>query len=613
MQDWQLLKEYVEHDSQPAFSSLVERYLNLVYTTCLREVGDATLAEDVTQVVFILLARKAKNLHPQTVLSGWLFQTARFSARNARKQEERWRQRTAKAAEMISNSEHGAETDYEAADASSPEAFWSQVEPLIHQALTRLNEIDRNAVLLRYFQGRSLKETGDALGLSEEAARKRVARALEKMRRDFSKRGITLSALTLASLLSGHALQAAPISSVVVAQAALSAGAAGATLVAGGASVKVLALSDYVARALWISKLKVGAAILCGGTVASVGTSALVQHHLLPLAKMVASTQTASPKNVRKPDQIVVSSSTRVVRQRPTEKRRALRNAKPVATPLRLAARPISTPLLEEQIAKKPHVKQVPRVLLTKQIRKSQLPAATLRRDRVRDAETPVKAVQAVAAPMSKTTVPTKAIRERSQEVQVKKTLFPAIVGATMAGGLFVPNTTASAEEPTKSTLAGLLVAKSANSIDVRADGEKEAKRYIPMWIGGLPKDGGGPDAATVEAIKKLRVPNRVRLNWEFQEHLRVLRVEVVEPATNSGIVNGEVTAKGDNWIEVKPVGEAPAERYSPRWFGGLPKDGGSLDKAVMQAIAQTQIGDKVKVSWIYQERLRVVELTPDN
>ena len=171
---------------------------------------------------------------------------------------------------------------------------------------------------------------------------------------------------------------------------------------------------------------------------------------------------------------------------------------------------------------------------------------------------------------------------------------------------------TALRAEPTegqKGTLTGLLTAKSDKWIEVRADGDKEAKRYIPHWRGGMPADGGGLDKAMLETIKKLRVPNRVKLDWEFAEHLRVNSVEIVEPKEKSGVVEGEVTAKGENWVEVKPAGDAPAERYSPRWIGGLPKDGGGPDKDALHAIAEVKAGDKVRVEWAYEERLRVVSL----
>jgi len=171
---------------------------------------------------------------------------------------------------------------------------------------------------------------------------------------------------------------------------------------------------------------------------------------------------------------------------------------------------------------------------------------------------------------------------------------------------------TALRAEPTegqKGTLTGLLTAKGEAWIEVRADGDQDAKRYIPHWRGGLPKDGGGPDKAMLDAIKKLRVPNRVKLDWEFAEHLRVNSVEIIEPKEKSGVVEGEVTAKGEAWVEVKPAGDAPAERYVPRWIGGMPKDGGGLDKDALRVIGEVKVGDKVRVEWAYEERLRVVSL----
>lgn len=183
-----------------------------------------------------------------------------------------------------------------------------------------------------------------------------------------------------------------------------------------------------------------------------------------------------------------------------------------------------------------------------------------------------------------------------------------ALLGALLTLGVG----TALCAEPTegqKGTLTGLLTAKGERWIEVRADGDKEAKRYIPHWRGGMPADGGGPDKAMLETIKKLRVPNRVKLDWEFSEHLRVNGVEIIEPKEKSGVALGEVTAKGEAWVEVKPASDAPAERYSPRWIGGMPKDGGGLDKDALRAIAEVKAGDKVRLEWTYDERLRVVSL----
>ncbi|MDQ2799553.1 MAG: sigma-70 family RNA polymerase sigma factor, partial [Armatimonadota bacterium] len=178
MQDGQLLRQYVEAGSEAAFSQIVKRHMNLVYAVCRREIEDAALAEDVTQVVFLLLARKAPALRREATLAGWLFQTARFACKNAKRQEQRRRQREQKIAEEMGQ------------DLQPDNAVWNDLEPFVNQALAALNPTERDAVLLRVLEGCSLAETGASLGLSEEAARKRVARALEKVRRHLAKQGV---------------------------------------------------------------------------------------------------------------------------------------------------------------------------------------------------------------------------------------------------------------------------------------------------------------------------------------------------------------------------------------------------------------------------------------
>ena len=199
MQDRQLLREYVANGSQKAFGCLVERYVNLVYSTCLREVHDASMAEDATQEVFLLLAKKAPSLCAEAVLSGWLFQTARFASRDALKRETRRQRREQKAAqEMV--------TQLDTHDAAS----WEEIAPLVHDALSGLAPDERTMILLRFFENRSLKEIGEVLNVSENAAQKRLARAVEKLRRYFSRHGFLLSGAVLMGLISRHAVQAAP-------------------------------------------------------------------------------------------------------------------------------------------------------------------------------------------------------------------------------------------------------------------------------------------------------------------------------------------------------------------------------------------------------------------
>src|SRR5215467_842152 len=194
--DITLLKQYACGD-ESAFKELFERYVHLVYSAALRQVRNPSHAEDLTQAVFILLARKAKSLSPKTVLSGWLYQSARLTAASLIKREIR-RQRREQEVYMQSLTE--------------PEASsWEQIAPLLDEAMGRLGEQDRNAIVLRFFENRAPQEVAGALKLNEVTARKRVSRALEKLRNFFAKRGVVLTTAIIAGAISGNSVQAAPI------------------------------------------------------------------------------------------------------------------------------------------------------------------------------------------------------------------------------------------------------------------------------------------------------------------------------------------------------------------------------------------------------------------
>ena len=231
--DWLLLRRYAREDSQEAFAALTARYLNLVYSVCLREVHDPEQAQEVAQAVFLLLARTAPSFRSKTALPGWLFRTARFAAQNARTREQRRRHYEGKAALAMQQEREGAEN-----------AAWSEIEPVLNDALAALRERDRECVLLRFFQGLSFSEAGAALGLSEEAARKRVGRALEKMRAFFGKEGVIVPVAVLAVLLPAHSVRAAPTGFVV--------GQGGTNLVA----PQVSRLMEGVLHAMKVAKFK---------------------------------------------------------------------------------------------------------------------------------------------------------------------------------------------------------------------------------------------------------------------------------------------------------------------------------------------------------------------
>ncbi len=199
--DSYLLRRYVRDGSQTAFATLVRRYGGLVHATCLREVDDKQLAEDVTQVVFLLLARRAPSLLHAASLAGWLFRAARFSARNALRRE---RRRKIHEQEVIADMT-------QAHFNGPPIPTWSLLEPLINAALASLRPHEQDVILLRYLEGASWRETAARLGLAEDAAQKRGTRAVDKMRRFVNRQGLMLSLAALTALLSEEAARSAPL------------------------------------------------------------------------------------------------------------------------------------------------------------------------------------------------------------------------------------------------------------------------------------------------------------------------------------------------------------------------------------------------------------------
>ncbi|WP_237712472.1 sigma-70 family RNA polymerase sigma factor [Pedosphaera parvula] len=219
-----------------------------MHSCALRLVSDPHLAEEITQAVFILLARKAHTMRPGVAIPGWLFRTTRFVAARALRTEHRRQQRDQEAFAM----QHSA----------TPDDTWKRIAPLLDDALEQLGETDRNAVLLRFMQERNHREVGEALGFSEEAARKRVDRALEKLRGFFTSHGFTLSAALLASTLVANAAKA---SSTIHAGSISSAAVAGASTAA-AATLPAL-VAETLAAWRW-SKLKIAASIVAAGTAA---------------------------------------------------------------------------------------------------------------------------------------------------------------------------------------------------------------------------------------------------------------------------------------------------------------------------------------------------------
>ena len=197
--DIALLREYADSQSDRAFEALVARHVHLVYSAALRQLRDPHLAQDVTQAVFIVLARKAKVLTDRTVIAGWLYRTTLFACADVQKREFRRQRREEEAImeAMINRQES--------------DAAWVKLAPILDEAMARLRDRDRDALVLRFFENKSMKEVAAALGLEERTAQKRVHRALEKLRGLFVRRGIALSVTGISAAISAHSVSAAPI------------------------------------------------------------------------------------------------------------------------------------------------------------------------------------------------------------------------------------------------------------------------------------------------------------------------------------------------------------------------------------------------------------------
>ena len=209
--DRQLLDDFVSGRSGAAFGRLVERHVDMVYAVARRGVGDDHLAEDVTQAVFLLLARRAGELGGGVQPAGWLFNAARYASADARKRDRRRQRRERKA----------ARPDLHLDDPNLADD-WERVGPLLDGAVSRLSPADRQAVVLRFYEGASQAEVAASLGVSEPAARQRVSRALAKLRRQLARAGISSSAPALTAMLAAVPNAAAPPAARAAAAAAAS-------------------------------------------------------------------------------------------------------------------------------------------------------------------------------------------------------------------------------------------------------------------------------------------------------------------------------------------------------------------------------------------------------
>ena len=264
--DLDLLREYARRNSEEAFATLVARHINLVYSVALRQARDPHLAEEITQAVFIILARKAASLGPKTILPGWLCRTARYASANALTIQRR-RQRREQEAHLQS-----------VLNESEPSA-WPQIAPLLDGAMEQLGQKDHDAVVLRFFEGKNFKEIGSALGASEDAAKMRVNRALEKLRKFFTKRGVVSTTAIIAGAISANSIQAAPMvlaKSVTAVAIAKGAAASGSTLILIKGALELMAWTKLKTATV------VGVAVLLATGTATVTVREIAEHRTYP-------------------------------------------------------------------------------------------------------------------------------------------------------------------------------------------------------------------------------------------------------------------------------------------------------------------------------------------
>jgi RNA polymerase sigma factor (sigma-70 family) len=261
LSDQQLLSDYATRREEAAFAELVQRHIDLVYSAALRMVRERHLAEDVTQGVFVALAQNARQLTGRPVLAGWLHRTAQNLAANVVRSDVRRRVREQEAAAM--NELIATESD----------EVWETIAPQLDAALGELNESDRDALMLRYFQRKSAREIAEILGVSDEAAQKRVNRAVERLREVFSKRGVAVGASGLAVVISGNAVQAAP--------AGLAATVSSAAVFAGTAA----ASSTVVAVSKGLAMTTLQKTIIAGTVAAAVSVGIYESHQALNHAR----------------------------------------------------------------------------------------------------------------------------------------------------------------------------------------------------------------------------------------------------------------------------------------------------------------------------------------
>ena len=229
--DLELLSRYGRHQADDAFAEIVRRHLGLVHSAALRQVRSPQLAEEVAQSTFIKLAREAGRLAPDVILAAWLYQVTRGEAIDVVRVEIRRQLREQIFTEMNAT--------------NATDACWNRIEPVLDDAMHALDDADRAAILLRYFENKSLREVGATLGTTEDAAQKRVSRAVERLRGFFSKRGVAVGASGLVIAISANAVQGVPIAFDAASLAAVAVAKTALTTTATATTTKAILMTTF--------------------------------------------------------------------------------------------------------------------------------------------------------------------------------------------------------------------------------------------------------------------------------------------------------------------------------------------------------------------------------
>jgi RNA polymerase sigma factor (sigma-70 family) len=240
--DFELLEKFSREHSQDAFTALVNRHLGLVYSAALRQVRSSHFAEEIAQSVFTSLARNATKLAPDTILTAWLYRATRNAAVDVIRTETRRQAREQLSLQMSAMNDSPAD--------------WSHIEPLLDEAMDSLDESDRTAILLRFFEKKSLAEVGAALGTSDDAAQKRVSRAVERLREHFANRKVAIASAALVALISANAVQAVPATLVTT---VATAAAVASTTLSTTTATTTIAIAMTTTQKIAVSVLLAGA------------------------------------------------------------------------------------------------------------------------------------------------------------------------------------------------------------------------------------------------------------------------------------------------------------------------------------------------------------------